>query len=908
MEPNLFKYIWRHSRREQVFILVLVLVSLPFYFLSLQLPKQIINEGITGAGFEGPDSTQPFLGIDLPFGEALFGRPITLFQGFDLEQLSLLFALSFTFLFLVIINGMFKLVVNTLKGRLGERMLRRLRFELSDRVLRFRLAHFKKVRQAEVATMIKDEVEPLGGFIGDAFVTPVFLGGQAITAMAFILLQNFWLGSIAAVIILVQAILIPKLRLRILELGRQRQLATRHLAGRIGELIAGATEIHANDTSNFERADIAHRLGSIFRIRYEIFQRKFAVKFLNNFLSQLTPFIFYALGGYLALQGRLDIGALVAVINAYKDLPGPVKELIDWDQQRADVQIKYDQVIDQFNPTEILEPEVQAPHSETVAPLSGDVAAAGLGLVDENGNSVLSGVSFTASIDQHLALVGTATSGKDDLAMILAGLVEPSSGRVTLGGADLRGLGQWITGRRLSYVGDDAYLFPVSVGENLIYGLNHVPQRLSDALDEHARSKEESERKRSGNTLLEISDDWVDYDSAGVTGPNDLTRCMVEILKVVDLEEDIYQYGLQGTIDPEDRPRLTARILEARTALAQRLDESGAGDLVIRFDPESFNDNATLAENLLFGTPVDPAFDAENLAQNPVIADILTGEGLLSELETMAVKIAETMVEIFADLPPGHPFFEQFSFIDFEDLQEFRTLIQRVENSGMKALNESERSRLLALPFRYIKGRHRLDLAEGAEEAVFESRVLKARHAIFDRLLREDGQSPVAFYNPETYNAAATLQDNILFGRLAFGRAHAVDTVGTAVTEVLTELDLRNAVTEVGLEYDVGLAGKRLTQTQRQKLAMGRAIIKRPDLLVVNQAFSGMDEATRERVLRQVLKARAGRGVIWALQNLENARLFERVLVMEGGRLTREGRFEEIAGPKAIEGKLAERA
>ena len=34
MEPNLFKYIWRHSKREQIFILLLVLLSLPFYFLS----------------------------------------------------------------------------------------------------------------------------------------------------------------------------------------------------------------------------------------------------------------------------------------------------------------------------------------------------------------------------------------------------------------------------------------------------------------------------------------------------------------------------------------------------------------------------------------------------------------------------------------------------------------------------------------------------------------------------------------------------------------------------------------------------------------------------------------------------------------------------------------------------------
>ena len=51
-------------------------------------------------------------------------------------------------------------------------MLRRIRFELVDRVLRFPPSVFKRVKAAEVATMVKDEVEPLGGFIGDAFVQP----------------------------------------------------------------------------------------------------------------------------------------------------------------------------------------------------------------------------------------------------------------------------------------------------------------------------------------------------------------------------------------------------------------------------------------------------------------------------------------------------------------------------------------------------------------------------------------------------------------------------------------------------------------------------------------------------------------------------------------------------------------
>ena len=73
------------------------------------------------------------------------------------------------------------------------------------------------------------------------------------------------------------------------------------------------------------------------------------VKFLNNFLAQLTPFVFYSFGGYLTIQGSLDVGQLIAVIAAYKDIPPPIKELIDWDYQRLDVQVKYLQVVNAFD-------------------------------------------------------------------------------------------------------------------------------------------------------------------------------------------------------------------------------------------------------------------------------------------------------------------------------------------------------------------------------------------------------------------------------------------------------------------------------------------------------------------------------------------------------------------------------
>jgi putative ABC transport system ATP-binding protein len=167
------------------------------------------------------------LAFDLP----LIG-PVDLFPGFQLDRQQTLFALSMVFLVLVIINGLFKLYINTYKGRLGERMLRRIRFLLVDLVLRFPTSHFKRVKSAEVATMVKDEVEPLGGFIGDAFVSPVMLGGQALTAMIFIIVQNFLArtdraghrhGAACASF--------PQMRRRLLVLGRERQITARQLSG-----------------------------------------------------------------------------------------------------------------------------------------------------------------------------------------------------------------------------------------------------------------------------------------------------------------------------------------------------------------------------------------------------------------------------------------------------------------------------------------------------------------------------------------------------------------------------------------------------------------------------------------------------------------------------------------------------
>jgi len=150
----------------------------------------------------------------------------------------------------------------------------------------------------------------------------------------------------------------------------------------------------------------ATRLGRIFSIRYDLYQWKFLVKFINNFLAQVTPFLFYAIGGYLALQGRLDIGQLVAVISAYKDLPGPLKELIDWDQMRQDVQVKYAQVYEQFNVEPLIDSRIQELATAPVAPLTSAFVVTNLSVSDDSGARLVDHVSVEIKPNETVAIVG----------------------------------------------------------------------------------------------------------------------------------------------------------------------------------------------------------------------------------------------------------------------------------------------------------------------------------------------------------------------------------------------------------------------------------------------------------------------------------------------------------------------
>ncbi|MBB4287767.1 cyclic nucleotide-binding domain-containing protein [Roseospira goensis] len=900
MPPSVFAFVWRFSRFQQIRILLLSVVSFPILYMTFEVPKMIVNDAIEGGA--GP--------------RVVFGT--------EVSQLTFLWLLCGAFLVLVLANGGLKYVVQVYKGVIAERMLRRLRFMLIARVLRFPLPHFRSVSQGQTVAMISQESEPLGGFFGDSFALPAFQGGILVTILTFMFAQDPVLGLAAIALYPVQVWLIPKLQRKVNNLNKQRVRTLRHMSDRIGETVSGVSDIRVNNTERFELANFSSILNRIFFIRFDIYRFKFLIKFLNNFFAQLTPFFFYAIGGYLVIKGDLSLGALVAVLAAYKDLYAPWKELLTYYQTLEDARVRYGVLIEQFAPpamlpesrTAIPAPDAAGPggantprlappddasevaaEAAVPAPGADSVLSLNAGVVEtEDGARPLDGATLSLRLDQHVALLGHSGSGRPELAQALAGLLPLSRGHIRLDGRPLDALPPAVAGRLIAYVDQDAFFRAGSLGEALYYGLRREPVEAGTDDGTERDGRAATEARLSGNSTERDDVTWLDPADEAAGDAEALQARALEVLRVVGLEDDVIALGLRAVIDPAERPELAACLLEARRQFSDELAAAGASDLVERFDPARYNRNATVAENLIFGLPRDGSGGDVALASHPAFGRVLRETGLADDFLAMGLKVAQRMVELFQDLPPGHEFFDRFAFFDAAALEDHKRLIRQARSKGPGALAAADQSLLRSLALALVPARHRLGLV--TEE--MRARIVAARPRV-RTILTEESEADgieVHFLDPDRYNPAAPVRMNVLFGRIAIDRPAAERRVGEVLARLMETKRLTGAIIRLGLGTEIGVAGRRLTAAQRQKLAIARGLMKRPRLMIVNGATGALDSAGRQALAAAVDAHLAGRALVWADSEMPGAVAFDAVFRVENGKATRDA--TEVGGAAAV--------
>ncbi|HEX7537689.1 MAG TPA: ABC transporter ATP-binding protein [Dermatophilaceae bacterium] len=155
-------------------------------------------------------------------------------------------------------------------------------------------------------------------------------------------------------------------------------------------------------------------------------------------------------------------------------------------------------------------------------------------------------------------------------------------------------------------------------------------------------------------------------------------------------------------------------------------------------------------------------------------------------------------------------------------------------------------------------------------------------------------RSRVVLVPQEGFLFDASLLDNIRFGKPA-----ATDD---EVQLALTELGLDTWLDELphGLSTQVGQRGESLSAGERQLVALTRAYLADPDLLVLDEATSAVDPATEVRVQRALDSLTRGRTSIAIAHRLSTAEAADEVIVLDKGRLVEHGTHAELVGSGGV--------
>jgi ABC-type multidrug transport system fused ATPase/permease subunit len=860
VETNIYRYILRRSLKLQlVLIAISFVLGLGLNPLMLSLSKRIINEAVRRANLEG------------------------------------LVWLCGAFLGAVVAQGALKYFKQNLEGFICETMLRDLRSELHARILRFPLPHFRNTSTGQLVAMIIGEVEDLGNFFGEALSTPAFHGAMLVGTIVFMLVNNPWMALMGVALFPVQIWLVRKLQRVVTRLSRERVKMVRGLSDSIQEAAGSVQEIHANDTAAYEAAGYRSLLRRIFQIRFRIYNLKYLIKWINNFLEKLGQFFLLFVGGWFIITRpeSFDVGALVAFLQAYAQLNEPWRELVNYFQQKENARVKYEQVIANFD-VPGLRPEfsVEEALPEGAPDLQGAYDLRGTSVVLDGTTTALERIQLSTQPGQHVAVVGAAGSGKSTLALVLAKLYA-YQGTALLDGMELAQVPSAVAGRQIAFVGSEPRTLTGTVFENLVYGLRHRPA---------ARA---SSGAPTAALAVPASEEWLDLSPLGAVDRAGLIAAVLDAVRLVGLDGDLYALGLRATIDPVRQPEIAERLLTARRLVTERFAQEGGEPAVEFFDRDRFAGYASIGENILFGYSTAPGLAADRLAEHEHFRRVIVEVDLRDRLLALGAELTREMVEIFKDIPADHELFTNFSLIAASELPEYVRLVGRLERAEPVGLPPEDQQRLIQLSLRLIPARHRLGQVD--DDAEFRERVVAARRR-FAETLPPDLAATFAAYDRTRYFAGGTILENILFGKVVATSSAAVKKVNAIVEEVISANELRGVVMEAGLDYHVGLSGSRLSAMQRQKIAIARALIKRPHILILDEAVGALETDKRAEMHQRITSAMKGRTVIAVVDRIDLARYYERVIVLEGGKVADGGPYDELIAKEGLFRDLAVQA
>jgi ABC-type multidrug transport system fused ATPase/permease subunit len=300
-----YAYVWRSSASQQIVLIVLAVMAALLAMAPLELQRHIIN---TLAGHE------------------LLENLVWLCGAYLIAALS--------------ISGL-KYAVNIKSAGLGEFMIRSLRQDIfnSSSPLRSDATPGEATRDkaGTFVAMIATEAEAVGKFVGDCISTPVIQAGTLLSVLGYMLYTEPLLGLVVLLIAVPQVLIVPMVQRRINTLVRERTRTVR----RAGDLIVDNMQ-GSGESAGSVGSEIGSAFDTIYGVRLRVFKLKFGLKFLVGAMQSVGVFTLLFAGGIMVLNGKTEIGIVVAFISGLDRVLDPWRELIAFVRSTSAAKVQFD--------------------------------------------------------------------------------------------------------------------------------------------------------------------------------------------------------------------------------------------------------------------------------------------------------------------------------------------------------------------------------------------------------------------------------------------------------------------------------------------------------------------------------------------------------------------------------------
>jgi ABC-type multidrug transport system fused ATPase/permease subunit len=294
LRASLLGFVWRLSARHQIALSCLSVVVFLMSAAPLEIQRRIVNDAFRGG------------------------------------QLRPILALALLYLAVAATEGLIKLGMNVYRSWVSENAVRTLRLDVEALLVGLQPAATAPGALGVETSMMLNEVEPIGGFVGVSLSEPLLQGGLLVTVFGYMALIQPTMALVAMAVFLPQAAFVPIIQRAINRRVAQRVTALRAVSTAM--VTAGGPAQNPGPEALIDQ---------IFALNMGIFKLKFSMNFLMNLLHHAGTAAVLAVGGWYVVQGTTEVGTVVAFISGLSKVNDPWGDIVNWFRDLTATATKY---------------------------------------------------------------------------------------------------------------------------------------------------------------------------------------------------------------------------------------------------------------------------------------------------------------------------------------------------------------------------------------------------------------------------------------------------------------------------------------------------------------------------------------------------------------------------------------